>query len=172
MRKTCWYQYLSCHRLRHHPRASLSLPHHSSPPPPQGLCYCGLTAPQAQSRLVVIVVVVVVVVRRRPSLVRRRSETLGGVPRQAFRRQRPGLLPQESVVELPGVALRPHQLPVHAVPQDVVRRLTKFFVGGRHAPVLDEEGLPGGIGEDGGHSCCCCCCCGCAVERGVCWKGV
>jgi hypothetical protein len=140
-----------------------TIPHHALPPPPQGLCHRGLTAPQAESRPVVFVVVFVV--RKRPSLVRRDQQILRDVSRQASRRRSPDLHPEEGAVEIPGVDLRPHQVPVHAAPRTEVRRLAKVVVGWCLAHVGDEDGLPGWVGEGRGHG-------DCEVVVVVCWQEV
>jgi hypothetical protein len=63
------------------------------------------------------------------------------------------------------VDLRPHQVPVDAAPWAEVRRLAKVVVGWCLANVRDEDGLPGWVGEGGGHG-------DCEVAVIVCWEEV
>ena len=64
---------------------------------------------------------------------------------------------------LPGVDLRPYQVPVDTAPGVEVRCLTKVVVGWCLTRVGDEDVLPGLVGEGGGH---------CVIAVGVCWGGV
>ena len=64
---------------------------------------------------------------------------------------------------LPGVDLRPYQVPVDTAPRAEVRFVTKVVVGWCLTRVGDEDVLPGLVGEGRGH---------CVVAVGVCWGGV
>jgi hypothetical protein len=55
-------------------------------------------------------------------------------------------------------------VPVDAAPGAEVRRLAKAVVGWCLAHVGDEDGLPGWVGEGGGHNC--------AVVVVICWDKV
>jgi hypothetical protein len=99
----------------------------------------------ARSRLVVVVVVVVV--KRHPSRAGISFVIQRGVPRQASRRVLEMLLPVESGLQLPGVNLRPYQVPEDSPPGTPVVELAQIGVAWSLTLEGDENGLSPGVGE-------------------------